>query len=726
MSRSKRRDFLRFMAGATGAGIGMTLLPPAIRRALAIPARRVTGTIQDVQHIVILMQENRSFDHYFGTLRGVRGFGDRFPIPVPDSAGIQGKTVWYQTNRKRSGTRVLAPFHLNTRKNFGYMRVSGTPHAFPNAQPAWGQGLMNEWPLHKSDHSMAHFARADLPFQFALSEAFTICDAYHCSLHAGTNPNRCFLWTGTNDPLGSGHGPVTGNDYDTLHHDGGGGYTWSAYCERLQQAGIRWQIYQDMDDNFTNNPLAGFRRFRASYRDEPGSSPLLKQRALTTRSLDLLAADVRANRLPEVSWIIADEAGSEHPAPSSPAQGADYTARVLDALTSNPEVWASTVFIVNFDENDGFFDHVPPPAPPSYVRWDADPSRSALAGASTVDTRGEYHEVLPSDADDEDRALLHTPYGLGPRVPMYVISPWSKGGWVNSEVFDHTSVIRFIEQRFGVHEPNISPWRRSVCGDLTSAFDFAASGDASLPHLPDTSELAGRVENLGRTSTPPTPDEAMLPVQETGLRPSCALPYELQVQARAHLRGERIELSFLNTGRAGAVFHVYDRKHLSRLPRRYTVGAGGALRDSWALHDSHGEYDLWVLGPAGFHRHFTGNVRAQLSGYLIEPEIELNYHADLGNLLVRMSNPGLAPCTFELRANAYMHKQRWLHELPARGFAEQLFTLQLTGHWYDFTASVHGVPGFSRRFAGRVETGRASVSDPAMGGQAHGEQLVVP
>ena len=78
MSSTTRRDFLRTFAAATGAGIGTTLFPPAIRKALAIGPRRCKGTIEDVEHVVVLMQENRSFDHYFGTLSGVRGFGDRF------------------------------------------------------------------------------------------------------------------------------------------------------------------------------------------------------------------------------------------------------------------------------------------------------------------------------------------------------------------------------------------------------------------------------------------------------------------------------------------------------------------------------------------------------------------------------------------------------------------------------------------------------------------------
>src|ERR1700712_5219451 len=217
--KSKRREFLRGAAATAGAATGLAIFPPSIRNALAIPAHRCYGDIRDVEHIVILMQENRSFDHYFGTLPGVRGFGDRFPIPVPDSQGNSGKTVWYQSNPEASeGPETIAPFHLNTEEHFEYMRVTGTPHSWPDAQGAWADGKLNEWPRYKQAHSLGYFTEADLPFQFAMANAFTLCDAYHCAFHGGTNPNRMFLWTGTNDGLSQGNGPVLYNTYDNLEY----------------------------------------------------------------------------------------------------------------------------------------------------------------------------------------------------------------------------------------------------------------------------------------------------------------------------------------------------------------------------------------------------------------------------------------------------------------------------------------------------------------------------
>jgi phospholipase C len=721
MSSTTRRDFLRTFAAVTGAGIGSNLFPPAIRKALAISPRRCKGTIEDVEHVVILMQENRSFDHYFGTLSGVRGFGDRLPIPAPDAPGMVNRTVWYQPTA--SGTpAVIAPFRLDTELSFELMRVEGTPHSWPDSQLAWGDGMMSEWPRHKQNHSLGYFNDQDMPFQFALAEAFTICDAYYCSYTGNTNPNRLFLWTGTNDPLQRNGGPAIYNQYDNVDYDSAGGYTWLTYCERLEEAGVGWQVYQNMDDNFTDNSLAGFRSFRASYFGEPGADPELARRGLSTRDLDLLEQDVLDGNLPQVVWIVATAEGSEHPGPSSPAQGADYTSRVLEALTANPEVWAKTVLFVNFDENDGFFDHMPPPAAPSYLVWDADESKRVLAGASTVNTLGEYHEYVPWDVPAERALPLHKPYGLGPRVPMYVVSPWSKGGWVNSEVFDHTSIIRFLETRFGVMEPNISDWRRAVAGDLTSAFNFSDPDDSEFyEELPDTVELAERARELPGRTTPPTPEMPELPVQAWGIRPSRALPYELHVHGKERAKAGTVALLFVNTGRAGAVFHVYDRKHLDRIPRRYTVGAGHEIGGEWDAAADAGSYDLWVLGPNGFHRHFTGNLSAEPHASP-EPEIRIEYDCGREGIRLELSNRGDRPCTFRLTANAYHHRFVPLNfRVKARGSRDHFLSLEHSANWYDFTVEVVGLGGYTRRFAGHLETGRHSLSDPAMGGRARGQ-----
>ncbi|CAB3950899.1 Non-hemolytic phospholipase C [Achromobacter insolitus] len=700
-----RRDFLRNSAALAGAGSALALFPAAIRRALAIPANHRTGTIRDVEHIVIFMQENRSFDHYFGALAGVRGFGDRFPIPVPDSPDARHRSVWAQYNDKPEDgqPRTVLPFHLDTREAFETMRVASTPHTWSNAQDAWDAGRMGNWPAAKKNHSMAYFTADDMPFQYAMARAFTVCDAYHCSFTGGTNTNRLFVWTGTNDGLGRGNGPALGNTYNKLTGgDPARAYTWTTYPERLEAAGVSWRIYQNMADNYSLNPTAGFKAYRDAYHGVLGSAAALKDKALTTRDLDLLRQDVLDGTLPQVSWICATKAGSEHPSPSSPAQGADYTARVLDALTADPEVWSKTVLLLMFDENDGFFDHMPPPAPPSRD------ASGALAGASTVDTRGEYHEIVAGAEKDDTLAHLHGVYGLGPRVPMYVLSPWTKGGWVNSQVFDHTSVLRFVEQRFGVAEPNISPWRRAVCGDLTSIFDFSAPDGAGLPSgLPATAERAGLASALPGTITPPAPRQPALARQSAGTRPSRPLPYALQVHARVNDGG--VGLRFENTGTAGAVFHVYDRLHLAQGPRRYTVEAGTQLEGTWHTASDDGRYDLWILGPNGFHRHCTGRAGA--------PPLEVTaaYQGPGASLQLTVRNPAPQARSFQVQANAYGYPQASDTKLGPGESVSLSWDMTRSGGWYDVTVLDGGDPAYTRRLAGRIETGAPSTSDPAMG-----------
>jgi phospholipase C len=665
----------QFLSAALAASLGG--LPPAIARALDIPARVRTGTIKDVEHVVILMQENRSFDHYFGTLNGVQGFGDRFAIPAPD----RNRTVFAQLREDQPKT-LIAPFHLNTTEDFRLMRIEGTPHSFKDAQDAWDHGRMGRWPDAKHNHSMGYFSREDMPFQYALAEAFTLCDAYFCAMHAGTNPNRTFHWTGTNTGL---NGPVIDNGYDNLGADpkGHGGYDWTTYPERLSAAGVNWQVYQNMKDNFTDNPLAGFKIYRAA--DKASSEKLvdLARRAIRTRDLDKLKEDVLANRLPQVSWIVGTAEGSEHPSTSSPAQGADYTARVLDALTSNPEVWAKTIFLINFDENDGYFDHVPPPAPPS-IGVDGKPLGFA-EGAEA-----EYHQ------GDDKYKNKNRPYGLGPRVPMYAVSPWSKGGYVASEVFDHTSVIRFLETRFGAKEPNISPWRRAVCGDLTSCFDFKTPNDQPFfANLPKTAALAEKARKLGGETKPKTPAALTAPVQEKGQRPRRAVNYQLDCSLSADGR-----LSFVNNswGNGAAVFHVYDLDRPEAAPYRYTVAAGKS-----AVHTAKPPARLWIAGPNGFHRRYEGTP---------------TFNCAWGPEGLHVTNLTDAPLSLQVRDEAYGQTPQ-TPELTARQTAKVPIDLTQSQNWYDLSLSDDG---FSLRMAGHIEDGKPSQSDPAGFGAARLQQ----
>jgi len=556
-----RRTFLQMLsAGALSASF-----PASISRALEIPANHSNQSIDDVEHIVILMQENRSFDHYFGMLSGVRGFSD--PRAVNLSSG---KPVWYQP----SGNSYVLPFHPGA-PNLGLQFLQDLDHGWDGTHQAWNKGNHDKWVPAKTATTMAYLNRSDIPFHYALADAFTICDAYHCSLMGPTDPNRHHMWTGWVGNDGKNGGPIISNVEN-------GSFDWSTYPERLEKAGVSWKIYQDIGTGLDKNGGWGWtndNRYIGNYGDnsllyykqyenaKPGTPLYDKARTGTNISVkgtlfDNFQQDVLSGNLPQVSWICAPEAYTEHP--NWPANyGAWYVSQILDALTARPEIWSKTAFFLMYDENDGFFDHMVPPTPP----------QSRAQGLSTVDTA---HEIFAGNSEHPAG-----PYGLGMRVPMIVMSPWSRGGWVNSQVFDHTSLIQFIEKRFGVRENNITKWRRAVAGDLTSAFNFATPNDAGVL-LPNT--VAYRPSNSQRHPDykPEPPVEQALPAQEPGTRRARAVPYELNVHGQANFSNSTFNVHFGNTGKAAAVFHVRSGNNHSG-PWTYTVEPNAAVSDSWSF-----------------------------------------------------------------------------------------------------------------------------------------------
>ncbi|HVF95602.1 MAG TPA: phospholipase C, phosphocholine-specific [Sphingomonas sp.] len=695
MTDTSRRTFLRTVA----AGAAVAGLPSSIARALAIPATRRTGTIKDVEHVVILMQENRSFDHYFGTMRGVRGFGDRHPVPMRGN-----RTVWQQSD----GKRELPPFHLDT-KTTDALKVPGTPHGFADSQAAWSQGRFGEWPRYKNPYSMGYYRRDDIPFQFALAESFTICDAYHCSVTSGTDPNRIVFWSGSNfDPAARTAGRnctdsnsepnnlrcwIKGALPEPGYSYAGNALDWATIPDVLEAAAIDWRIYQDPNDNWTGAMHGGLAF--ASFREAAPESGLFR-RGMSEFTLARLAEDVRNNTLPQVSWVLPPKEWSEHPSASTPLQGAEFTSMVLDALTANPDVWSRTALFLTFDENDGQFDHVPPPSPPSYDR------DGRLLGKSTLPLAGHYFEDDAGKYRDptDDISGPVRPWAMGPRVPMYVVSPWSTGGWVNSQVFDHTSVGRFLEQRFGVTIPAISPWHRAVSGDLTSAFDFTAPASGAFPPLPAVSGASGIVlahMQRPKIMPPATPQPLS---QEAGTRPSRALPYVLHADARIDVAQGLVRVEMINAGSAGAVFHVYDKRDLDTIPRRFTVEAGKRIADVWSIADD-GQYDLWIVGPNGFMRSFAGRRDAAIE----VPDLVARYDAQGPTLLISRSPDKGTAARIIVRSDVYGS--------PASSPLTRRFAWLAgeSGGWYDIIVSGDG---FEQRFAGRIETGRDSISDPAV------------
>jgi phospholipase C len=700
---------LRRSAGILGAATTLSLLPASIRRALAIPAAVQTGTIQDIKHVVILMQENRSFDHYFGTLRGVRGFGDPFPIPLPS-----GKPVWFESD----GTKEIPPYHLNPAISSALL-VPDMPHVFSDAQAAWNQGIFGQWPLYKTQYSMGYYRRADIPFQFALAEAFTICDSYHCSITSCTDPNRVVFFSGSNaDPTLRAQGingtyktaevvnercvvagtmPTPGYTYT------GSALTWPTLPDVLQAAGVSWRIYQDPNNNW-NGLLHGGLAFQSFRQATAASGSALYENGMTLRTIADLQQDVSNGSLPEVSWILPTPQQSEHPAASSPDAGGYFISQVLDAITANPTVWSQTAFFIAFDENDGLFDHIPPPAVPSFNE------DGVAAGGATLPLAGEYFDGSTGgylNATDVTGAVR--PWGMGARVPLYVISPWSRGGWVNSQVFDHTSMGMFLEKRFGVHVTSISPWRRAVSGDLTSAFDFKSPNDAALPALPNMSDYATVNAAQAKLPLPTAPAEPQALFQERGFRSSRALPYALNTTAL--INSANISLTFANAGTQGAVFHVYDQLHLNQIPRRYTVEAGKSLTGVWSSAAEGGAYNLWVYGPNGFVRSFAGNANTWTAS-AFKPEILVSYNPALGQLLLQVHNKGSQASTITVTPNnEFLDASTETVTVPADGVIEVTLSLAKSVNWYDFTASS---ANFTRRFAGRMETGQDGISNPAM------------
>jgi phospholipase C len=468
-----RRRLLGSTARLAAAAAAAALMPPNVRRLLAAGAPR-QGSLRDIKHIVLLMQENRSFDHYFGTLAGVRGFGD------PDALTLStGQSVFHQPDPGHPNGYML-PFHLDTRTSSA-QKIPSTSHAWAVQHDAWNGGRMDNWmPAHrkadgaKAPYVMGYHTRDDIPFQFALAEAFTICDAYYCSVLGPTWPNRMYWMTGTIDPDGRNGGPMTANV------PVGGGCRWPTYPERLQDAGVSWRVYQQ-EDNYGCNLLEQFENFRRA----DSNSPLFT-RGMLHLPEGQFEYDAMNDKLPTVSWIITTSTQSEHP-DYMPAAGAAYVASKIDAIAANPDVWAKTAFILNYDENDGIFDHVVPPTPP--------------AG-----TPGEFIDGLP--------------VGAGFRVPCIIVSPWTAGGWVCSEPFDHTSVLRFVERVTGVPVPNLTDWRRKTFGDLTSAFRFdeAAAGPTTLPDTAGPLTQAHYSASTLPLPTLPGSRPQTAPTQEPGTR----------------------------------------------------------------------------------------------------------------------------------------------------------------------------------------------------------------
>lgn len=663
------------------------------------------GGLNAIEHVIVLMQENRSFDNYFGSLQGVRGFADRTALRLPT-----GRSVFEQPQADGGG---ILPFSARAaaaaagRREGDIQFLGSLPHGFTDATSAWNDGWWNNWIAAKSPSTMAFYDRRDIPLQYELADRFTVCDAYFCSVYGSTNPNRNYLWTGTTgyEPGSTTERAVTNAAYAYGH----GGYGWTTYPERLEAAGISWQIYQEWD-NFNDNAVEYFRPFkkvgqkilahvdgghrtteefydrlaamsdtrratalaqfqrgvdslseaerrlflRGAYRSEPGS---LIQR---------LAADVKAGTLPKVSWVVPPAALSEHPGSSTPAGSANLIYDLLDTVAGDPRTWSRTAVLINFDENDGYFDHVPAPTAPR-----------------------------PQSGDSEDW-YDGRPIGLGPRVPMTVVSPWTVGGFVSSEVFDHTSILRFLEKWTGVAEPNISPWRRAVCGDLTSVFDFRRTH-----RRPEVTQPAPVPTPVGRWRPDP-PDEQIAPVQEPGYRPARTLPYRLTLTA--DVTDGSVGLRLANNGSRAAAVAGFSAD--GSRPRAWTVTPRDSVTDTFAFGPD--GYDLTVHGPAG--------AQWILRGRGVGAEARLDHHERSRLLVVHCDNPSRKHRTLLVGESVYPRNRgtRPRRVRLAPGSSRRV-VLRLPEHgWFDVVVLDRDDPHFLRRMTGRAGDG-PGITDPAGG-----------
>jgi phospholipase C len=474
-----RRDLLRAGAAA-GALAGLEPLASQaqiLERALAMPARRKRprecAPLSQIEHVVIFINENRSFDSYFGTYNGVRGFGDRKALRLSDGSG---KPIFAQPFGSSPEPAPggfgghLLPFHFDTTLRNGGECVADISHEWKMLHECWNGGALDKWvEAHLKSkaeggnpkfgyNTMGYYTRQDLPFFHALAENFTLCDHYFCSVLGPTDPNRLYSMSATIDLNATG-GPSLQTQV-TKRPEFYGKFTWRTYPEQLQAAGISWKVYSTPDGDEGDGVLHYFKTYEENAQ--------LKANAFTPSFPANFKADCESGMLPQVSWILCSLTDSEHP-PAPVTSGEAVLTEALGALTANPAVWEKSALFYTYDENGGFFDHMPPPTPPPGTPGEELAHNSELAGG------------------------FRGPIGLGFRVPMLVISPFSRGGLVCPKTFDHTSLLRFLETRFGPEVPNLSAWRRSVTGDLTSAFSFDTAPNPSVPSLPSASRADTRI-----------------------------------------------------------------------------------------------------------------------------------------------------------------------------------------------------------------------------------------
>jgi phospholipase C len=675
-----RRRFLQYTglgAAAVAAGVGGGLAAaahgsPAASRALP---KGWSGTIADVKRVVILMQENRSFDHYFGTLRGVRGFGDKQALSYPD-----GTSIFQQPDKTRTDLGYLLPYNLTDQTD------GDLDHSWAGDHEARNGGLWNNWVPAKTEETMGYFTRNEIPFQYALADAFTICDGYHQAIMAPTSSNRMYFWTGTSSGWTSNPG-----DYKVAFGSDAGTAEVMTYPELLQKAGISWQVYTNDQvgdsgsypgyflGDYGDNPLWFYQQYNTSNSTQGGTGGLAARGAVTrwqsgagappmskTHAAYVLSSfinDVKSSKLPQVSWIVAPAGYCEHPS-YAPDYGAHYVNTVLQTLFSNPGLWQNTALFITYDEHDGFFDHQLPPCPE----------------ASVTD---EYIDGLP--------------IGPGTRVPMLICSPWTRGGYVDSNVYDHTSMLQFLAAWTGVKPANVTPWRASVTGDLTTAFDFRHP-DFSIPKIPALDQTWALTQLTGGSTAPPAEGTQKMPAQEPGTRPHRPTNYQLHAEVTVNRTTSQVAVALTNTGKVGVSLSVYPDAYLPFTSTPVTVLPNSPRSHVWDATLTGGKYAFSVYGPDGFVTSFAGTVVP--AGRSAGPVPAVSTTLQSTAVELTLANAGTADIVYTVTRNDYAGSDQRV--TVQGGSAKTVSWPANQDGYYDVVITANASDGFRRRYAGRI------------------------
>jgi phospholipase C len=680
-----RRRFLQYTAFGTAAAAAVGASGgAAAASAGAGPAARAlprgwSGTVADVKHVVILMQENRSFDHYFGTLRGVRGFGDKQALTYQN-----GTSIFQQPDPARTDLGYLLPYNLTDQTD------GDLDHGWDGDHEARSGGLWNNWVPAKTQETMGYFTRDEIPFQYAVADAFTICDGYHQAIMGPTSPNRMYFWTGTSSGWTSNPDDYTvdfGPDAKTAEV--------TTYPELLQKAGIDWKVYTNDQvgdsgsypdyflGDYGDNPLWFYQQYNSTNSRNGGSSELAVRGAVTpwktaagappmskTHAAYVLSSfikDVKSNALPQVSWIVAPAGYCEHPS-YTPDYGAHYVNTVLQTLFSNPGLWKTTALFITYDEHDGFFDHQLPPCPETSVT---------------------------------DEYISGEPIGPGTRVPMLVCSPWTRGGYVDSNVYDHTSMLRFLAAWTGVEPANVTPWRASVTGDLTSAFDFEHP-DFSIPdNIPTLDQTWALTQLTGGSTTPPAEGAQKMPAQEPGTRPHRPSDHQPCADVTVDRTTGKVTAALTNTGKVGVSFAVYPDAYLAPSCTPVTVLQSSPGSYVWDTTKTGGKYAFSVYGPDGFLTSFAGEVvpAGQDTGQV--PVVTVAPRPGPAKTVeLTLANEGQEEIRYTLTPNDYEGRTQTV--AVTLGSPRTINWPADRYGYYDVVITASTADGFRRRYAGRI------------------------